>query len=157
MQLRRRDKPRVDLLDVESAQAIDDGANERAARRTGVVAVDDLGGLREVDLGCLDNLLEPGDQGVVAEGVSEESRVGFPRRMEHLAHRVDELDAVILRVDRSSTEGLERANKTAQAHLLRVVARRDHNPDRLAAQLLAPERRQESDTEHDTVEHLCTA
>lgn len=157
MQLRRRDEPSVDLLDVESAQAVDDSADKRAARRAGVVAVDDLGGLREVDLGCLDDFLEPRDQGIIAEGIGEKSRVGFPRGMEHLAHWVDELDAVVLWEIHGLSAWLDGARKTARTHLLRVVARRDHDPDRLAPELLAPERRQQSDPKHDTVEHLCTA
>lgn len=90
----------VDLLRLDGVEPIDETRDELAARRAGVVTVDDLGRDRDVDLGGLDDLSEDLEEGVVGLGVGEEGCVLFPGRVEHLAHGVDDLDAVVLRVPR---------------------------------------------------------
>jgi hypothetical protein len=95
---RSGDESSVNLLRSDGGKPIDETCDELAAGRTGVVAVDDLGGDGDVDLGGLDDLSEDLEECVVGLGVGEEGRVVLPRGVEHLSHRIDGLDAVVLHV-----------------------------------------------------------
>lgn len=70
--------------------------DKRGARRARVAGVDDTRGLGEVNLDRLDERVERVDETGGRVDVGERGGVSLPAGLEHLAARVDELNAIVL-------------------------------------------------------------
>src|SRR5687768_12177521 len=99
-----------------SLECIGERSNELVARGTSIAAVDDTAGSVQIDLELLSQTLEGIEEVLVGGAVDELSCVGFPILFQHLAHRVDNLDSIVLS---------------------RVVAGGHHDTDGLATKLAA--------------------
>lgn len=98
------------------------------ARGTSIAAVDDAAGGVEVDLELRSQLLVGLEELLVGGGVDQQRCMGLPVLLEHLAHGIDNLDAVVGS---------------------RVVAGGDHNTNCLAVELAASQTSNQTDTERD--------
>lgn len=174
MQLRRRDESGVEEVEFRlgrrvarrlraeraRVEPVGEGADQRSARRAGIVAVDDVGGLGQVGSGFADEGLQGREEFFVRLGVGELGREGFPGGVEHLAHRVDEFHAVVLRGHKGGQSGWSRGAKgfggERDANVFWVVASGDHDADAFAVQVLAAEDGEEAYAEHDRVEEVGT-
>lgn len=118
----------VGVLDTGGLQSISQGSNQAVARGTGIAAVDDAAGGVKVDLELRSQLLVRLEELLVGGGVDQQRCVGLPVLLEHLAHGIDNLDAVVGS---------------------RVVAGGDHNTNCLAVELAASQTSNQTDTERD--------
>lgn len=133
VQLRGSEDLVVDILGSGSLEGVDEGGNQLVAGGPGVAAVDDLRGGLEVDLQLGGQLVVDGDELLVARGVHQGGGIALPVLLKHVAHGVDNLDAVV--------RG-------------RVVARGDHDANGLPVKLAAAEGREQTDAERDALEQV---
>ncbi|KND90179.1 hypothetical protein TOPH_05174 [Tolypocladium ophioglossoides CBS 100239] len=134
VQLRRRQDLVVGVLGVGGTQGGGQRNNEAVARGTSITAVDDAARGVDVDLELGGQRLVRLEEVLVGGAVDEAGGVGLPLLLEHLAHGVDDLDAVV--------RG-------------RVVAGGDHDPDGLAVELAAAQAGEEADAERDAGQQVC--
>ncbi|PNY27137.1 Uncharacterized protein TCAP_02931 [Tolypocladium capitatum] len=134
VQLRSRQDPVVGVLGVGGIQRGGQGGNEAVARGTGIAAVDDAARGGNVDLELGGQRLVRLEEVLIGGAVDETGRVGLPLLLEHLAHGIDNLDAVV--------SG-------------RVVASGDHDADGLAVELAAAQAGEEADAERDAGQQVC--
>lgn len=128
VQLRGGEDLVVGVLDAGGLESISQGGNQAVARGAGIAAVDNAAGGVEVDLELRSQLLVGLEELLVGGGVDQQRCVSLPVLLEHLAHGIDNLDAVVGS---------------------RVVAGGDHNTNCLAVELAASQTSNQTDTERD--------
>lgn len=126
--------PEVGVVDAGGREGVGEGHHEGVARGTGVAAIDDTGRGGQVNLELGGEGLVGVEKLLVGLAVDELGGIGLPLLLQHLAHGVDDLNAVV--------GG-------------RVVAGRYHDADGLAIELAAAKAREEADTEGHSVEEVC--
>jgi len=133
VQLRGSQELVVDKLGVGSLQSIGKGSNKLVAGRTGVTAIDNLSRSAEIDLKVHSELVVNGSEFIIAAGVNQGGRMALPVLLEHVPHRVNDLDTIIS---------------------CRIVTGCDHDTDSLTAKLATAQRGQKTDPEGDGLQQI---
>lgn len=124
----------VGVVGVGGFKGVGERRDKGVAGRTSVAAVDNTSRGAQVDLELGGEGLVSVEQLLVRLAVDELGGISLPMLLQHFAHGVDNLDAVV--------GG-------------RVVTGRNHDTDGLAIELAATQAREKTDTESDAVKQVC--